>query len=51
MMGKIIHPMVRLVKSHFGQELEIECKGSLFDFSLRLTDDKGLLSLVKQLGK
>ncbi len=51
MMGKIIQPMVRLVRSHFGKEIEIECKGSLFDFSLRLADDKGMFRIVKQLGK
>ncbi len=51
MVGKIIYPISRLVKKRFGKELEIECDGTVFDFSVRLKNDSGLLYLIKELGK
>lgn len=51
MMGKIIHPLIRLIKQHFDTEVDIRCTWSLFDFSLTLKDDKGILRVVKQVWK
>lgn len=50
MMGKIILPMKRLIKSQFDTDIDIECEGSLFDFALKLRDDKGMFRLIKALG-
>jgi len=44
MIGKIIVPLVSLLKKRFDVEVEIECKWSIFDFHVMLEDDKWVIN-------